>query len=469
MNATEALCKMSRLYFNYFQSERQLWHNPHPEFGLNVMPEDLSRFPTVPYNAVAFPMDTTEQSAYTKESEGTSPNKKLKLHAEFKGPPNGELLICTVDPMKKDASSLKTCIKAADLNIEKDGDLNHSVRLLGDIETVKVKFNEEGYSISEWDGGIIELTINDADIWSHGIYASWQFWQWQYSVDEGKTWEIVGGQLYRGISMHRIFIIKDVSTWPWTGYDEEIKDVDGDYYVSQPPFLGALEWACKWAEGETTVQGITSKIVSKLYDSNRFNYPIQGAMNYTSFYNNYFDCGRFIDRLNDKYGRGPNVNCVDCAHMVVALANALGCGLKTGKIENPTTSDGTTFPFKLNPVTLIGWNELAPADHEFAYHQIAFKPSEDGASMDNVFDACIKFDKETYLKVVNMKPEGEPIDLLTPEMEKGHPVDIPIGTDVFTYGYMAILARSLEEASQKDLSMNKGDELTFSISALKFY
>jgi hypothetical protein len=153
--------------------------------------------------------------------------------------------------------------------------------------------------------------------------------------------------------------------------------------------------------------------------------------------------------------------------MVISLANALGCQLQPGKIQNPATPEGT-LPFQLNPVTLIGYTELNPPGKTFNYHQVAFKPGTDDKP-DCIYDACLKFDAEVYKHVEKMITPPETVNKLTPEQAHGHPADIPIGTNVFTYGYMAILAKSSDIPSQKDLSMDKGDEQTFSISALKFY
>lgn len=468
-NGTEPVCKITSIFFNYYQAERELQHNPHPECGINVMPQDISRFPTIPYNAVAFAMDVTDPKAYAKDAPVLPYNKKLKLHAEFKGQPNSEVLIRTVDPKATNVKDLETYLEKAQVSIDLYGKAIHSTRLLGDIEPITIKFNENGNAISDLNEGVIELTIDSADIWSRGIYASWQLWQWQYSTDKGKTWAVADGLFFEGVSVHRIFITKNPATWPWTGYDEDAKDISGQYSISRPPYIQALEWACKWAEGETTDVGIASKITAGLNDSKdtRFKYGPSGANNYTSVYHNFFDCGRFIDRLNGKFGRGPNVNCVDCAHMVISLANALGCQLQPGRIQNPETAEGS-IPFQLNPLTLIGYTELNPPGKTFNYHQVAVMPGSDDKTPDSIYDACIKFDTTIFEEVVKMKSPDEPVELLSPEQKHNHPVDIPVGKNVFTYGYMAILAKSLDTPSQKNIEMLKGEEQAFSISALKF-
>ncbi len=467
VNGKVPLCTVTSIYFNYYQAERELQHNPHPECGMNVMPEDISRFPTIPYNAVAFSIDATDKTAYSADAPDGEYNSKLKLHAEFKGPPNSSLLIRTIDPVENKVRGLESYLENARVSLDDNGNPTNPERLLGDIEPISVTFDENGNAYAGLAEGVVELTIDSADIWSRGIFASWQLWQWQYSADEGETWEVAGGLFYAGISFHRIFITKNPATWPWTGYDEEVKDVSGQNSTSRPPYIGALEWACKWAAGETTVKGIAAKITAGLNDGsgNRFKYEMTGANNYTSLFHKYFDCGRFIDRLNGKFGRGPNVNCVDCAHMVIALSNALGCQLQPGRIQNPDTSG---LPFQLNPLTLIGYTELSPPGKTFNFHQVAFSPGSGDDALDCVYDACIKFDMEIFEGIEKMKLAPDPLDPLTPEQEHRHPVDIPIGSDVFTYGYMPILAKTLDIPSQKDLTMYKGDEQTFGISALKF-
>ena len=468
--------QVTSIYFNYYQAERELQHNPHPECGMNVIPEGISRFPTIPFTAAAFAIDATCNTAYEPNAtcEGcteTQPcylKKKLKLHVEFKGEPNSSVLVRTVDPVGDKVDGLDYYLEESRVSIKDHDNPLKSIRLLGDVEPTRIHFNERGNSYVEDDigDGIIELTISSADIWRHGIGASWQLWQWEYSIDDGKTWELVDGFFLKGISIHRIFLIKNPPTWPWSGYDEEIREVSGEDASSRWPYIGALEWACKWARGETTEVGIASKIVARLNDGTgeRFKYQKAGANNYTSVYHKYFDCGRFIDRLNGKFGRGPNVNCVDCAHMVISLCNALGCNLQPGKIEN--TED--TNPFELNPLVLIGYKELTDGNQTFAYHQVAYITNPDDETQDHIFDACIKYDPEVYQKVQQMEGAPEDPENLSQQQQHGHPVNFPVGADVFTYGYLPLLAKSLDQKSQIGLQLTKGDKQTFSISALKF-
>ncbi|MDX1407108.1 MAG: hypothetical protein R3330_03215 [Saprospiraceae bacterium] len=460
------VCKVSRIYFNYYLADVKLL-GIRPECGVNVMPEDLSRYPTLPYNAVAYAMDATR-------------GKQLKLHAEFSGPPNSALLVRTADPVKQHGGSLRDYLEAAGIVIAEEDKSMPQARLLGDVAPTSVTFDADGNSFvfvegtpanpKDRDYGVVELTIDNADIWRRGICASWQLWQWQYSADNGASWHSAGGLLENGISIHRIFTTKSVPTWPWTSYDEEVKNIDGEYLVSHPPLVGALEWACRWANGETTEHGIASLITAGINDSGRFRYT--SMQNYTSPFSNHFDCGRFVDRLNGRFGRGPNANCVDCTYMVISLANALGCQLQPGRISNP---DGLCF--ELNPLTLIGDDEVARdslndlLSPRFKFHQVVLRPvaAPDGDRY-SVFDACLKFDVAIFLKYAYEKTTSEPkTTKLPPILQHGHPVDIPLGKSVFTFGYLAVLVKRFDQPSQTDLDVDHSDDLTYAIGSLKFY
>ena len=377
-------CKVSRIYFNYYLTNVEA----QPQFGINVMPEDLSRFPTLPYNAVAFPLDTTR-------------GQQLKLHAEFTGPANGSLLVRAVT-----IEDLQATLTAVGVDTGKE-ELTGQIRLLGDVEPTRVDFDKDGNSYVPIDrsqpnhpfqeSGVIELTIEQSNI--REIRADWQLWQWQFSADGGKTWQNAGGLLHEGISVHRIFVTKSAANWPWTSYEETIKTVEGRNFVSRPPQVGLLEWACKWAQGETTEEGIASRITARIFDCGRFRYGT-GMNNYTSLFDSaYFDCGRFIDRLNGNFGRGPNVNCVDCAHMVISLTNALGCDLQAGEIRNP---DGS--PIDLNPLTLIGYDKVTDLT-TFQFHLIAIRPVAHLQEQYLVFDACTKFDMTIYKEIAQGDPD----------------------------------------------------------------
>lgn len=449
-------CTVTRIYFNYYKTGRE----EGPECGTNVMPEDLSRFPTLPYNAVAFSMSGTK-------------GKRLKFHAEFSGPSDGSASIRAVDPfgpLGKQVGRLKQFMREAGINLDEKGKPVAPERLLGDVDPKSVTFDKDGNSFVfvkgtpvnpvDRDEGVVEFEVDHVDFDERGICASWQFWQWQYSLNGGKSWHVAEGLPYSGISVHRVFVTLDSPGWPWTQFNEDVKVVQENFYISRPPYVGALEWASKWAEGMKTEHDIARSITSELYHSGRFKYALSTIQNYTSPFQNYFDCGRFIDRLNGKFGRGPKVNCVDCAHMVVSLANALGCQLQAGRIKNPEGSQ-----FKLNTLTLIGHHKTCEIT-AFAYHQVAFylRPDDDGKR--RVYDACITCSRVVFDEARNEAPRDDPSSKAGQDI---HPTGIPLGKSVFSPGYLALLAKREREKSQEDLGLHAGDDQIFSVGSVKFF
>jgi hypothetical protein len=94
-----------------------------------------------------------------------------------------------------------------------------------------------------------------------------------------------------------------------------------------------------------------------------------------------------IDRLTGGYGLGEKVNCTDSANTVSTFANLIGCDLWQSKMET------TGLLFSLNEIIPIGYSTwVTPFGGGFLYHEVAWKDA--CAESDNVFDGCLKVDKD---------------------------------------------------------------------------
>ena len=171
-----------------------------------------------------------------------------------------------------------------------------------------------------------------------------------------------------GTASHRLYRILAAPTEPW---------------VTETPWVGALEIACGWADGATTLDEAAAKVTQRYYNSGRVSYDTLSGDTFYHF-NNYsgFYLSEMIERLNGGVGLGAKVNCTDSANTVSTFADLLGCDLWQARMGSG---------FNLNPMQAIGYTNWAiPFSGSFSYHEVAWK----GACSvnDQLFDGCLCFD-----------------------------------------------------------------------------
>ncbi|OEV03899.1 LamG domain-containing protein [Streptomyces oceani] len=202
-------------------------------------------------------------------------------------------------------------------------------------------------------------------------------WDWSYRVED--SW------LPMGTTLHRVYVLLALPTLPWqlgTGSEQ-----------SQQPWTDLLDFACQWAEGTTDTTAAAAAITRKVngevglrYDTDR------GASRYTTGkgHESVFQGSLFLEYLRGGRGNGRTVNCTDCASIVTAFANVLGCDL-TASTMYPIGGRG----FACNKIQAIGFDDWAfPFEEDgggrFSYHEVAWAGS---LSYPNpLFDACLKVD-----------------------------------------------------------------------------
>lgn len=166
-----------------------------------------------------------------------------------------------------------------------------------------------------------------------------------------------------GSASHRLYLVLAKPTEPW---------------VTETPWVEALNRACGWAAGATDVDEAAKRITERYYNCGVLQY--QG---YTMYGSSTYMFSEMLDRLNGGYGLGINVNCTDSANTVSTLANVLGCDLWQSKMG---------WSFDLNPILAIGFPPPNPWPNwpSFNYHEIAWK----GACLENdrLFDGCLMVD-----------------------------------------------------------------------------
>ena len=238
--------------------------------------------------------------------------------------------------------------------------------VLGPTETVSVDLPGSGRR----DG--VRLALTAPALVQTGVGVFEVAWRWQYRDSLAGPWTDFE------ISRHRIYVTLRPPTRPWmqTPFDRS---------NTQLPWAEVLEWACSWAAFAQTPDAAAQAITSAVFHlgPRRIAYDCSGG-NPTNYSFPEFDCSAFLDRLAGGYGRGPRVNCTDCATIVSTFGNALGTDLWQSRMFNQVV------PFRCNLMRLIGapYFGAVCGTGLFNYHEVAWENS--CSEFDQVYDACLE-------------------------------------------------------------------------------
>ena len=129
---------------------------------------------------------------------------------------------------------------------------------------------------------------------------------------------------------HRIFTVLRTPTRPWL----QQPFVDGNTACRRGPTYFRLH-ACG-PEESASLREAASQITLALFvtEDERLRYSrIRGCSQQLPAQD--FDCTGFLERLSGGFGRGPGVNCSDCATIVSTFSNAVGCDLSKSRMFKP--------------------------------------------------------------------------------------------------------------------------------------
>jgi hypothetical protein len=187
-------------------------------------------------------------------------------------------------------------------------------------------------------------------------------WSWKR-----KLWWLFSQQMDK--SYHRFYIVLDEPKAPWQ---------QSPFPSNQNPWSEALDYACAWADGEGTFDGIAGKITEHV---NNGPYSYDQSLGATHY--GYYNLTAFLDRLNGGWGNGSVVNCSDCGMSVTTFSNLLGCQLWSSRMG---------WGFDLNTIIAVGYSTFACPNWGcgFNYHEVAW--TGNALASDPVFDACLKVD-----------------------------------------------------------------------------
>jgi hypothetical protein len=229
-------------------------------------------------------------------------------------------------------------------------------------------------------------------------------WRWQYRLSKKGAWHDLQ------ITRHRIYVIVDVPTAPWS----QAPYAQGN---TQLPWTDVLDYACQWGLGAVTVDaaaaGVTRGVFALGPGVVTYDCPGGGSSHYSW---GGFDCTAFVDRLKGGLGNGVYVNCSDCATFVSTFANILGADLWQSRMSGASS-------FGLNSMLGIGSNVWQPCCHgspgwsdAFSYHEVAWKGA--CTASENVFDGCLEVDGDG-------DPTSAPHTALLPvDLRFGNPGDL---------------------------------------------
>lgn len=360
----------------------------------------------------------------------SSVNDAINLRCDYNTPyniSNGEYTpsysypVCYVTNVVPMVKAKFRVVPEAVSSLELDAVLNGT--LLSDLGATTVSFTsgESGYADFTMSGAVASVV---------GLNAS-NSYAWRVRA-------INGVSLSSPISVastgpHKTYVILGEPVEPWSNEPN----------VRNNAWSTALDLTCQWASGCETWQSAATGITQSIFESGRFAYDTRkGAPRYISnegwlFVEKNVFFGAAIDRLNGGLGRGPRVNCSDCAAMVCSFANLVGCGLYASRMEPSGFFDSW---FATNPYCAIGCADWIPPSWGwgFSFHEVAW--SGNCGDSDLVFDACVKVDGDAspgvlpYMKVLPAAlifcdgNPGAPIvykEMLTPDSPDGYQKCVP--------------------------------------------
>lgn len=237
--------------------------------------------------------------------------------------------------------------------------------VLGPVPPQEVFFDADGLS------GPVRLPLREPSFIFAGVGAHDVRWRWLQRTHRLNPWAEFAE------SSHVIYTVLRTPTRPWV----QQPFVRGN---TQLPWADVLKWACRWASQSFNAVSAATQITLALFalGGERLRYSCAaGAPSNYSFPE--FDCSGFIERLEGGFGRGPNVNCSDCATIVSTFANAVGCDLSQSRMFNQVT------PFAVNPIQLIGQGSFGAVCGTgfFNYHEVAWGGL--CTEREEVYDACV--------------------------------------------------------------------------------
>lgn len=216
---------------------------------------------------------------------------------------------------------------------------------LGHVTKRSVRFNSAGNSALEAfeiSGGLTGSKV--------GIFQV--DWNWQILV-EGE-WQTFA------TTHHRIYILAAPPSEPW---NQRLSPNAGW------PWVAALDKACGWAFGTTTVDGATTAIAGRINEHPKHLYDESGE-HYIDPETEEFRLTNYLFDLDNAVD--VTIDCTGITAVMVTFANLVGAGLLPLKIQNSSKTFFTTKP--IAPVGIDWTNTTAWLTRVWGRHEVALLP-----------------------------------------------------------------------------------------------
>jgi hypothetical protein len=340
-------------------------------------PASCSPMPTVELAGIKFDYDPTATAvdalsirrSYTTEVPAVQWTKALTKPEE--SPAAYAIARVTGKTVTMQASFLVTG-GATSAKVKADGG-----GVLGAIDPFTVSF-KGGAS----DPVYVTIPLTHQTLASGGVQRQDVEWTWSYQIADGAWMPLA-------TTKHRIYVLLDTPRTPW----QQPPVVGGA--ERQLPWTDVLDFACAWAAGATSAGAASAAVTQKVNGALGLSYDTSaGASKYTQGLgaDEVFLCTSFVARLRGGAGQGSKVNCTDCASIVTAFANSLGCNVFASTMQ-PSGGGG----FACNMIQAIGYSTWAfpfgTTSGGFSYHEVAWTGA--GSFTDVLYDACLKLDTGT--------------------------------------------------------------------------
>jgi hypothetical protein len=187
------------------------------------------------------------------------------------------------------------------------------------------------------------------------------------------------------------------------------------------PYQKLLRLACCWAAGAQSEFEVAKNITTYLLNHPLFIYYISAsAFTIYKTQNNIplnpckgedacriFNATKLGEVLWGMEGNSVAVDCVDLSHIVMLLANSIGCNMRVVTLAN--TQDPSSG-FTVNTIIPLGSN--TPNSHySFTFHQVAYTGDfSKGTAL--IFDPCFRFYKDGHARPTLGIPSEKYLQLL---------------------------------------------------------
>jgi hypothetical protein len=252
------------------------------------------------------------------------------------------------------------------------GLMQAQINVLGDVAPQTVVFPPGG------DSGFVAFTLSNTRLATCGVGVHYVRWHWQYRLGPFDPWRNFA------VTEHTIYTVLRTPRPPWTQQPASAVN-------TQLPWTDALDYACRWAQGARTPHEAAQAITRAVFSLGNGVLAYDCAIGAAAYAFEVFLLSELIERLRGGLGRGPYVNCSDCAAIVATFANALGADLWQSRMGGPFTGAMGYFP--VNPVRTIGapsWSLPCGWWPGWTFHEVAW--SGNCTADDTVFDACLQLD-----------------------------------------------------------------------------